>query len=293
VIDLESVACFIAAAKTLNFRVASKTRALSPAAFGKRIQQLEDELGVVLFQRTTRRIELTAAGHALVSCAQRLLSTADECRDIARSGTKPAVELTLGTRHELGMSWLLPIRALLPERLPGLALNLYFGASSDLERSLLDLVIDCAVSSRAPSTRRLDTLFLHPEEYTFVGAPKLLAARPFDEPGHALRHTLIDINETLPLFRYVEQSAGELLRFRSVAYLGTIAAIRAAMLPDEGVAVLPSYFVEPDLVAETLIRVLPMWPIQCDYFRLIFRTDDPRREHFEALAELLKSQPLS
>src|SRR5258708_33936200 len=60
--SLESLRCFDAAARLLRFRAAAKAVHLTPAALGHRIRQLEAELGVRLFERTTRRGRLTSAG---------------------------------------------------------------------------------------------------------------------------------------------------------------------------------------------------------------------------------------
>jgi hypothetical protein len=63
--DLESLACVDALSRTLRFHVAARARALSPAAFSKRVQQVEEHVGAPLFARTTRNVELTDAGEAL------------------------------------------------------------------------------------------------------------------------------------------------------------------------------------------------------------------------------------
>src|SRR5689334_25354523 len=64
-LSFESLRCFLAAARLLNFRNASRAVALTPAAFGQRIRQLEEQLGVELFARTTRSVSLTERGIAL------------------------------------------------------------------------------------------------------------------------------------------------------------------------------------------------------------------------------------
>ena len=61
-LDLESLACVDALARTLSFHRAARACALSPAAFGKRVKQVEEDLGRALFHRTTRRVELTPEG---------------------------------------------------------------------------------------------------------------------------------------------------------------------------------------------------------------------------------------
>src|SRR6187549_2541817 len=107
--DLESLRCFDAAATHLSFRVAARTVALSPAAFGERIKRLEEQLGAPLFERTTRRVTLTPAGERLVPQARRVLDEARRCLQSARDETAPApYDLTVGTRFELGISWLTP-----------------------------------------------------------------------------------------------------------------------------------------------------------------------------------------
>jgi len=107
--DLESLRCFEAAARARNFRRAASEVGLSPTAFSDRIARPEDQLNVALFERSTRHIALTAAGLRLLPVAQRTLESARQCVHAARDAhNHPPYELTLGTRFELGLSWLVP-----------------------------------------------------------------------------------------------------------------------------------------------------------------------------------------
>src|SRR3989442_203920 len=147
-LDLESLRCFGAAARLLNFRAAARSVALTPAALGQRIRQLEEQLSVPLFHRTTRKVFLTQAGLALVPSAERALAASEECARAARGEIDPApLDLVVGTRHELGISWLLPMLADLRAVRPGLTLHLYFGSGADLIIRARTLEIDCAVGS--------------------------------------------------------------------------------------------------------------------------------------------------
>ena len=143
------MACFVAAAKTLNFRAAAKSVALTPAALGKRIQQLEDQLGRRLFERTTRHVALTAEGESMLPHARRLREVAKDCVRAGRgvAGPQP-VRLTLGTRYELGLSWILPMLPFLKRGLPHLELDLYFGSGPDIEARVKGFAVHCAVTSR-------------------------------------------------------------------------------------------------------------------------------------------------
>ena len=143
--DLESLRCFEAGATHLNFRVAAKAVGLSPAALGDRIKRLEDQLDARLFVRTTRRVSLTSAGQRLVPHARSMLELSGRCREIVHEHARPApYELVVGTRFELGLSWLTPALKPLQARRPERTLHLVFGDSADL----LDRV------RRAPTTAK-------------------------------------------------------------------------------------------------------------------------------------------
>ena len=294
--SLDSLRCFAEAARLRNFRAAARAVALTPAALGQRIKQLEDQLGVRLFHRTTRTVVLTEAGLALVPYAQQALRTAEECTRAARGelGQLPH-ELTVGTRQELGMSWLLPMLPQLRKQWPSLTVHFYFGSGADLLIRVRSLEIDCAVGSMVITDPKLDSVRLHREDYVMVASPKLLARAPLNRPEEARNHTLIDATAELPLFSYWRGAprGGDRLRFGRLLRMGTIAAIRELVLQGEGVAVLPLYLVAPDLEAKRMRRLFASVPLLFDHFRLIFRTDDPRRAVYQRLADHMLSVPLA
>ncbi len=294
--DLESLRCFLAAAETLNFRAAAKRVGLTPAALGQRIKQLEGLFETPLFSRTTRRVSLTEAGQALVPQATDALATARACHHAARGALGPApISLTLGTRHELGLSWILPALPALEQRLPHVTFHLYFGSGTDLSNRVAAQQLDCAIHSSRVLDPGLEFEALHREDYVLVAAPELLAQRPIEDLDDLARHTLVDIGPQQPLFRYWTDSLppGRAVRFHDGRWMGTIAAIRSHVLAGRGVAVLPAYLVAPDLHAGRLVTLLPEIEAQADHFRLLFRSDDPRRSALTAVADCLRGRPLA
>jgi LysR family glycine cleavage system transcriptional activator len=293
--SIESLRCFDAAARLLRFRAAAKAVALTPAALGHRIRQLEDELGVKLFERTTRTVRLTAEGLAVLPHARACLDAAAACARAAKGEIGPTpVDIEIGTRHELGISWLTPSLSKIEDAIPGLSLHLYFGSGPDLLLRVRTLEIDCAVTSSRLADPSLDAIPLHEEHYAFVASPKLLRKRPLRRAEDARAHTLIDASPELPLFGYWRDAAGggDRLSFGRVIRIGTIGAIRELVLSGEGVAVLPVYVVKDDLRTRRLVRVFPrVTPIH-DWFRLIYRRDDPRRAVYQSLATTLIGMPL-
>ncbi|GAC1358573.1 MAG: LysR family transcriptional regulator [Polyangiales bacterium] len=292
--SLESLRCFDAAARLLRFRAAAKAVALTPAALGHRIRQLEDELGVRLFERTTRSVRLTSAGLALVPYARACLQAAEACGRAARGEIGPApIELVMGTRHELGISWLTPLLRPLREQHPQVTIHLYFGSGPDLLLRVRTLEIDCAITSARLGDPAFDGIAIQPEHYVFVGAPKLLRRAPLKSAEDALAHTLIDADVDLPLFRYWRDGAGEeSMPFGALLRVGTIGAIRDLVVAGEGVAVLPTYLVKHDLAQRRLQKLFPEVTAAHDFFRLVFRREDPRRPIYETLAASLARAPL-
>lgn len=288
---VDQLESFVAAAQWLNFRAAAERVGLSPAAFGQRIRALEDVLQTPLFTRTTRRVELTIAGLALLPEAKRVLDAADACIASIDSKEPPRATLTVGTRFELGLSWLVPSLAELETRHPNLELNLYFGASPDLATQLAAHSIDCYVSSIRLSDPNLASEPLHPERYAFVGASALLEQTPLKRPSQARYHCLLDIDPSMPLFRYMSRSSE--FEFGRHRWLGLGAAIVEMVRAADGVAVLPIHMVAPFLETGELVRLFPRARLESDDFRLVFRSADPRRPLFRGLAASLRELPLT
>jgi DNA-binding transcriptional LysR family regulator len=284
----------VQAAALLSFRVAAKACALSPAAFGERIRRLEAELGSPLFERTTRKVTLTAAGERLLPQARRCLDEAERCRVAVSSDERAPYELWLGTRFELGVSWLTPALGQLEKQRPERRLHLYFGDTPDLLPRVLRGELSGMITSARLTTPGLSFARLHEEQYVLVAAAGLVKGKPFAVPSDASRHTLLDLHTDLPLFRYFldARSAREVWQFGAVQHLGAIAAVRARVLEGAGVAVLPFYFVRPDLERKRLVRLMSKSKLPSDWFRLVWRSGHAREAELRQIAAELCELPL-
>jgi DNA-binding transcriptional LysR family regulator len=289
--DLDSLRCFDAAAATLNFRSAAQRMHLSPGAFSDRMRRLESELGCSLFVRSTRRVALSEDGQRLLPFAREILAGVGRLTAVARGGG-PSVpfELYVGTRSELGTSWLCPALEPLQRARPERTVHLYSGDTPDLLRRLERGELDAVVASMRLTSPRLSYATLHEETYTLVARSTCLRRR-----ADAAALTLLDVSPDLPLFRYLLDALPDAdpWPFARVEYLGGIGAIRRRLLDgDDRVAVLPSYFVRDDLKAKRLREQLRSVRPRSDAFRLVFRTGDPRSPELLALAEELRARPL-
>lgn len=95
--ELRHYTSFVAVAEELHFRRAAERLHVSQPPLSRRISQLEAELGVQLFERTSRRVALTAAGEAFLDEARRVLAAVDRSiTTVRRVGAGEIGRLALG-----------------------------------------------------------------------------------------------------------------------------------------------------------------------------------------------------
>ncbi len=292
--DVESLRCFEAAATHLNFRAAAKAVGLSPPAFSERIKRLEETIAAPLFARSTRKVALTDAGRRLVPQARAALQALAGCNDAVHDLRRAPFTLVVGTRWELGMSWIVPQLATLKAARAERGIDLVFGDSPDLLTKAANGTIDAVVTSARLASARLTWTVLHEERYVLVATPRAVKQAPLTGPDDARAHVLVEVSPEMPLFRYLLDAspAGEAWRFKEVVRLGAIGAIRARIMEGTGVAVLPEYLVAQDLAKKRLVRLLPKRKLATDHFRLVWRTGHPQEDELLALAEEMKRSPL-
>ena len=289
--DLDSLRCFDAAATTLNFRAAAGRVHLSPAAFSDRMQRLEEQLGVELFVRTTHQVGLSEAGRRLLPIAREVLAGGARLEAASRRDAEAApYELYIGTRYELGLSWLCPSLTPLQRRHPERTIHLYNGDSPDLLLRLERGDLDAIIASMRLTSPKLTYATLHPEEYVLVARRRCLRRR-----SDAGALTLVDVSRDLPLFRYFLDALPDAdpWPFARVEYLGGIGNIKRRILDGhDRVAVLPRYFVQAELASRRLVRLMPRVDARSDSFRLVWRTGHPHASELLRLADELRALPL-
>jgi DNA-binding transcriptional LysR family regulator len=292
--DLESLRCFVQAVTFASFRTASRKVSLSPAAFGARIRRLEEQLGARLFVRTTRRVALTPEGAQLLPKARRCLDEAERCARAFESAETVPYDLRIGTRFEVGMSWIIPALGPLERSKPERRLHVYFGDTAWLLQVLQRDEVHCMVTSARLSIPNLVFARLQEEEYVLVGERTLVAEMPLLAPKDARRHVLLDLHADLPLFRYFldARSPKEEWVFDRIQYLGGIAAVRARVLEGAGLAVLPLFFVRKDLASRKLVRLMPGTKLPRDWLRMVWRQGQPHETRLRELASELSERPL-
>ncbi|WP_449278805.1 LysR substrate-binding domain-containing protein [Leucobacter sp. GX24907] len=163
--DLRQVECAVAVAEELHFgRAADRLRVPQPS-LSRQVRDLERELGVRLFERTSRRVEITAAGEAFVDSAGRLLAMVDETRSAARAAAEGATgRVTLGFVSSAAIRALPAVIALQRERAPRVRVTLREMSSTGQVEALRARSIDVGIvrDLADPEGLRTTPLFREP-----------------------------------------------------------------------------------------------------------------------------------
>ncbi|AJY46297.1 LysR family transcriptional regulator [Martelella endophytica] len=173
--DMRQVRCFLALAETLHFGHAARRMNMTQPPFSRQIANLETDLGVILVERSSRRVELTAAGRQFREDAQQALSAFEaagrEARLVAegRSGA-----LKLGFMM-LAAHRLIPrlVRRYTEIR-PDVRLSLSEATPGEIEAQLLAGRINAALTFAGPKMPQIDSVP--------VFTDRLCLALPHDHP---------------------------------------------------------------------------------------------------------------
>jgi DNA-binding transcriptional LysR family regulator len=122
--DLRQLEIFLTVATELHFGRAADRLFITQQSVSEQVRRLEREVGAPLFARSSRRVELTAAGAALRPEAERVLAQARHALETARHAARGSGDtLTIGYAPDAGRTLLRHATALMREQAPDLAIR--------------------------------------------------------------------------------------------------------------------------------------------------------------------------
>lgn len=257
--NLEALDLFVAVARRLSFAAVAKDRGVDPSSVSRAIGDLEGELGLRLFQRTTRTMALTEAGAIYLARVEPLLDEIAGARDAAAHLTgRPRGLLRMTASVTFGQRRIAPLLGAFRARHPGLALEcLFTDATVDLVADRVDLAIRLAPSVEGDlvAAKLMDT------RYRVVASPDYLADHPpLARPGDLAAHRVLLF--TLRAFRSRWLFRDEAGAVEAVPVAGDITLSPAGALLDAaemglGPALLPDWLVDEAIAAGRLVDPFP------------------------------------
>ncbi|WP_184547453.1 LysR substrate-binding domain-containing protein [Mucilaginibacter sp. FT3.2] len=143
--EIRQLQYFVKAAETMNFTEAAAAVFITQSTLSQQIKQLEDELGMLLFDRIGRHVRITEAGHIFLTHASKILNEVQKGKQaITELNNAATGELNLGVSYAF-TSLLLPALAPFSTKYPGIKIIISYGSPEELEKKLrlaeLDMIL--------------------------------------------------------------------------------------------------------------------------------------------------------
>lgn len=258
--NLRDLRYLIALADLRHFGRAAEACHVSQPTLSTQVRKLEEELGVVLFERAPRQVMLTPAGKDIVERARRVWAEVEQMRETARRTADPeAGSVRLGLFPTLGPYLLPHVVPGIRKRFPRLELLLVEEKTEVLLGLLRSGRIDAAVLALPLHDEGLETEFLFEEPFMLAlpgghplsGQRNLRLAELSDqhllllEDGHCLREQALEVCGLA--------GAGEKEGFRATS----LETLRQMVAAGVGITLLPMLAVKPPVPVSKNIQLLP------------------------------------
>ena len=260
--DLNALAIFAKVVEAQSFSTAAKRLKMPISTVSRRIAELEEQLGVRLLERSTRRLRLTDVGTEVLQHARHSAEVCEAVDSlISNSLSDVSGTLRLCTPPSITDSLIVPVVSAFRASYPNVRVQVRIteriapGIAEDIDIAFkVDPVADSTVTARRLLTYR----------HQLVSSPAYLAehAAPLS-PGDLLAHRLLAFSFWRPEYRWTFERAGgrdrEEIEFEPCIAMNDYAALAVALLSGTGIGELPP-IVQPELMRKgRLVEVMPEW----------------------------------
>lgn len=273
---LANLESFVRSAESGGFSAAARQLGLTPSAVSRNVAMLERNLGVRLFQRSTRKLTLTEAGQQfLVSVRSHLQGIQAAIADVGRDDEEPAGVLKVSVSLSFGVDYLLP---LLPEflaRYPRIQIDW------DLENRQVDLIaegFDAAIGGGIELSPGVVSRPLAPAHIIAVASPSYMRSRelPIDPSGLANFNGIVQRSVRTGRIRQwtmrdVSGNEMPVSMSEPMVFNEPEAMCRCALL-GLGVALVAVPHALPHLESGALLRLVPHWYADAGPISLYYAT---------------------
>lgn len=292
--NLRDLKYVIAVAETRHFGKAAERCFVSQPTLSGQIKKLEDELGVTIFERTNRSVEITPVGVSILDHARRIMEQADVIEQLAKAQQDPlAGPLRVGAIPTLS-PYLMPlILAPLKKQLPQMKLVLSEEQTEVLVQRLLHHEIDAALLATPAEEPGLASIPLFDEPF-WVAYPRKhefytkdrITLRDLDKQnvlllseGHCLADQAMEVCHLDS-----RQPHGELADLRASSLETLIQLVRAGY----GVTLIPALALQASWASGSGVVTHPLNIANAGRrVSLVYRESFPRQQALQALADII------
>lgn len=280
----------VALAKARNFRKAAEVCFVSQPALSLAVKKLEDELGVLLFERNRNDVTMTVIGELVVEQATRAIEEANRVKEIARQGNNQLVgALKLGVIYSIGPYLLPEIIPYLRQSAPEMPLVVEENLTINLEAQLRNGVIDVAIIALPFDIPGIKTLPLYEEEFVVVvPISHDWAKRDSINPEELADEKILLLNSGHCFSNQVMQACPRLSRNGEILQGNSLDTIRNMVASNLGLTVLPAS-ATIERYRNPLIKVVPFTkPAPKRQIALAWRKSYGREKAVEEIAKSIR-----
>jgi LysR family transcriptional regulator AphB len=257
-LDLNDVALFVQVVRAGSFAAAARRLGMPANSVSRRVQQLEQQLGLRLMQRSTRKLTLTDAGATFYGrCADQVESLAEAAQELSEGSQVPGGKVRVAATADFFSIFRMGLIAEFLGTYPKVRLEFVL---SDERADLIEQGIDVAIRAGKVLEPTLVARRIGAGRLTLVASPAYLAARGVPESVQALAdHDCV----TLPspsgrtVWRLAGPSGASETQVGGRFSANTAHAMLEAVLAGLGIGLLPEVVTSPHVRTGRLIEVLP------------------------------------
>lgn len=288
--QLRTLSLFADVANHRHLATGAGNHGMSQGAASQRIQQLERELGVSLFDRNHRPLELTAAGKVFLNGCKDLLQRADRLEHTVRAAADAIVgDLNVASIYSAGIEILERAREQLEQQHEQCQISIRYRTPDDVQEQIMAGHCEIGIVSFPQRFRSMEYQLLRDEPLVFACAPDhpMAGSEPLDV--HALdNQALLVLASSLPLSREISQY----LRNHGVSIqvgdsFDNIDTLMHAIAPCRRPAILPAPAVAPWIESGQLVA-RPMVPHVTRPVGIIYSRQYPLSPLAEAFANAVE-----
>ena len=265
--DLEVLKTFVEVMRQGSFAAVARDRNVDPSSISRAIASLEKELGVRLFQRTTRKLSPTEAGILYGDRIEPLIAEIQQARELITEAEQPRGTLRITASVSFGLKCLIPLLAEFEAIYPQLTQELLL---TDTRLDLLTERIDLAIRLGHLDDSTAIAQKLMSIRYSVCASPAYLEqhskiTRPEDISQHnCLRFPLAGYRT-----RWIfcdRQGLSSEIPVGGRTIISNAIGLQQCAIAGMGVALLPHWLTDDEIQAQRLVRVLPEYEVTATSF---------------------------
>ncbi len=280
----------VAVAKERNFRRASEKCFVSQPALSLAIKKLEEDLGVLIFERSRTDVSPTPIGEQIIEQAIRAIEEVAHIREIAKQGDDQlGGAFRLGLIYSVGPYLLPEIIPILRNTAPEMPLEIEENLTAQLESQLKSGVIDAAIVALPFEAAGIKTMPLYDEKYVvMVPVAHPWANRKSINAAELADENVLLLNSGHCYSHQVLQACPDLSRKGQMLQGNSLETIRNMVASNLGITVLPCSAATERYV-NPLVKVIPfVSPVPVRRIALAWRKSYARELAVNCLADAIK-----